>query len=145
MNEERFRIYIAAFLILKKGDEVLVARRKGEWNDGKLSLISGHLDGNETTRQCMIREAQEEAGIILSAQDLQIDFTCHCRFPDREYIFIYLSANQWHGTIENKEPEKCSELLWAQLDKLPEDVLPDVRFALNSIAQGKHYGEFGWN
>lgn len=64
--------------------------------------------------------------------------------PDREYFDIYLRAEKWTGDIANTEPDKCDEIKWFQMDGLPNNILPEVKFALENINKNVHFSEFGW-
>lgn len=144
-GKEQFKIYTAAYLVLKKDNQVLLSKRANTgYQDGNYSLVAGHLDGGETVKDCIIREAQEEAGIILESNDLDVKHVLHCLMPDREYITIFLTANKWMGEIKNLEPEKCSELGWFPLDKLPPNMTPEVGLALKNITKGIFFDEQGW-
>lgn len=142
---ERFKPYAAAYLVLVKDGHVLLLRRFNTgYQDGQYSLVSGHLDGGETTKQCIIREAREEAGIEVHLEDLEVVHFMHRYRPDREYLDIYLRTEKWTGEITNMESDKCDELTWYDLGKLPDNVLPEVQFALENIHKNVHYSEFGW-
>jgi 8-oxo-dGTP pyrophosphatase MutT (NUDIX family) len=68
--KERFKLIPAVYLILRRNDEVLLLRRANTgYQDGKYSLIAGHLDGDELATEGMIREAKEEAGIVIVKED----------------------------------------------------------------------------
>lgn len=140
-----FKIYIAAYLILAKGNEVLCVRRCNTgYQDGKYSFVAGHLDGGETARQAIIREANEEIGITLKPEHLDVVHVMHRYRPDREYIDIYLRTDTWEGDMVNKEPEKCDEILWCPLVALPQPMVPEVSVAMKSIQNSIFYGEYGW-
>ena len=62
----------------------------------------------------------------------------------REYIDMYVRAEKWSGEIQNMEPEKCDELAWYDLDNLPENMVPEVKSALEHIEKGVHYSEIHW-
>src|SRR3989338_3485313 len=144
-KKEKFKPYAAAYLVLVKNGRVLLLRRFNTgYQDGNYSLVAGHLDGGETTKQCIIREASEEAGIVVRPEDLEVVHTMHRLAPDREYFDFYLRAEKWTGDITNMEPDKCDELKWCQIDDLPSNVLPAVKLALGNINKNVHYGEFGW-
>ena len=44
----------------------------------------------------------------------------------------------------NKEPKKCDELKWFPLDRLPDNILPEVKLALENTNKKIFYGEIGW-
>ncbi|MFA6548280.1 MAG: NUDIX domain-containing protein [Candidatus Magasanikbacteria bacterium] len=138
---ERFKPFSAAYLVLEKDGQILLLRRYNTgYKDGGYSLVAGHLDGGETTKQCIIREAYEEAGITLTPEDLEVVHVMHRYRPEREYFDIYLRAKKWSGDITIMEPNKCDELKWSKIDDLPENVLPEVKFAIENIINNVHYG-----
>ena len=144
-KKEHFQIYIAVYLILMKDEKVLLLRRcNTSYQDGNYSLIAGHLDGEETAKQGIIREAKEEANITLHPENLQVAHVMHRLSADREYIHIYLTAKRWDGEIKNLEPEKCDDLQWFSFSALPSNIVPEVKTALENVRDGKFYGEFGW-
>lgn len=144
-NKEKFRAYVAAYLVLHKGGQVLLLRRFNTgYQDGKYSVVAGHLEGRETAEQCIIREAKEEAGITLALEDVNVVHVMHRLSTDREYFDIYLRADRWTGEISNMEPGKCDALTWFSIGDLPDNILPEVKLALTNIDSGKFYGEIGW-
>ena len=132
-KKEQFKIYIAAFLVLEKDGQILLLRRANTgYKDGNYSLVAGHLDGNETAATCIIREAKEEAGVTILPKDISVAHVMHRYSTDREYIDVYLTSNIWTGEIQNMEPDKCDDLGWFSIDNLPDNILPEVKFALES-------------
>jgi 8-oxo-dGTP diphosphatase len=76
--KERFKLIPAVYLLLRQDDEVLLLRRANTgYQDGKYSLIAGHLDGDELATEGMIREAKEEAGITIVKEDLKFVHLAH--------------------------------------------------------------------
>jgi len=62
MSDDRFKVYSAAHLFLTRKDEILLLRRYDTgYEDGNYSVVAGHLDGGESVKRTMVREAQEEA------------------------------------------------------------------------------------
>src|SRR4051812_38201320 len=118
MSTERFRAVVAVHLLLLRGDGVLLLRRSNTGDeDGNYSVIAGHLDGNETATAAMIREAAEEAGIIVAPADLRFVHVMHRKESGEadERIDLFFAATRWRGEPEIGEPEKCSELRWSPL------------------------------
>jgi 8-oxo-dGTP diphosphatase len=145
-EEKRFKFYGAVYLVLVKDEKVLMLRRFNTgYQDGNYSLVAGHLDDGETMKQGIIREAKEEAGIVVKPEDLEIVHIMH-RFDgvDRYYFDVFLRASQWLGDVTNMEPDKCDDLKWFALGELPNNIVPEVKFALNNINADIPFGEFGW-
>jgi 8-oxo-dGTP diphosphatase len=146
--KDYFKIIPAVYVVLKKGDEILLLRRyKTGYLDGNYSLPAGHIDGNEPAIMAAIREANEEVGINLKPGDLKLVHTLHrtSDIPNRhERIDLFFRADKWQGEVKNNEPEKCDELLWTRIDKLPENMVPEVRYALEKIAASTTYSDFSF-
>ncbi len=141
---ERFTLRAAVYLLLVKEGKVLLLRRSNTgWRDGQYTLPAGHVDGNSPIRAELCREAKEELGIILEPSDLDFMHVMHQR-DNAEYVDFYFLATNWQGEPRNCEPEKCDDMLWAPLDELPENTVPNVRQALAAHASGSAYSEFGW-
>jgi 8-oxo-dGTP diphosphatase len=150
MAKDRFKIVPASYLVLMRDDKILLLRRFNTgFQDGKYGLVSGHLEGNETFRQCMIREAKEEAGLDLSVNDLEIVHAMHRNerlnpIEIRERIDIFFKVSNWNGEPQNIEPDKCDDLSWFSLDNLPENTISYIKSALEYINKNIFYSEFGW-
>jgi 8-oxo-dGTP pyrophosphatase MutT (NUDIX family) len=144
-DKERFKPYAATYLVLIKDGKVLLMQRANTgYQDGNYGLVSGHFDGGETAKQCIIREAKEEAGITVSPEDLEVVHIMHRYWPEREYFDVYLRAEKWSGEITNMEHNKCDGLRWFKIDDLPKNLIPELKFALENIKNNAPYGEFGW-
>lgn len=139
----------ASYLVLFKENKTLLLRRfQTGYEDGKYSVVAGHVDPGENFTQCMIREAKEEAGITLHRKDLRV---CHIMHrdshwaDDRERVEVFFTCDKWEGEITNMEPEKCDDLTWFDLDHLPENMIPYITKALHYISEGIPYSEYGWS
>jgi 8-oxo-dGTP pyrophosphatase MutT (NUDIX family) len=146
MNKERFKIIFAVNLLLRRGNKILLLRRANTgYQDGNYNLIAGHVDGDELATSAMVREAYEEAGIIIDAKDLKFVHIAHRLMrndPGQERIGLFFEAQKWDGEITNLEPEKCDDLSWHSIDDLPDNVIPFLRIVLRDIENGISYSEF---
>lgn len=52
-------------LLLRKGNEILLAMKKRDFGVGKYNGIGGKLEENETPEMAMLRETKEEINVIL--------------------------------------------------------------------------------
>jgi len=132
--------------LIRDGRVLLTRRQNTGFADGQLSTIAGHVEADEGVVGSAIREAREEAGVEIAPEDLEVATTMHRRTgqPGHERVDFFLTAHSWRGEPRNCEPAKCSELVWARLDALPEDVIPYVRRALEDVQCGVHFDTWGW-
>jgi 8-oxo-dGTP pyrophosphatase MutT (NUDIX family) len=144
-SSERFLIRAAVYLLLLKKNSLLLARRFNTgWMDGKYSLIAGHIDGKEPVSKAMIREAKEEAGITIAKNNLLPATVIHRYYPDQEYIDFFFVAKKWSGTPRIKEPNKCDDMAWFPLNKLPDNLLPYIKEAILNFQNKIPFFESGW-
>jgi len=138
----------ASYLYLERENKILLLKRKNTgYQDGFYSLIAGHVEQGENFTDCLIREAREEAGIILEPDDVRVVHTLYRNdSPDfsNQRMDVFFTADSWEGTLTNREPEKCEELLWCDRNNLPDNIIPYIREVLDHIAEGKTFSERGW-
>lgn len=131
---KRFKLHAAVFLILKKGNKVLLQRRfQTGHQDGNYGLISGHLEGDEPAIQTLAREAKEEAGTIVNHRDLELKHVMHKRGDPAEYINLFYSSSTWKGKPQIMEKDKCDDLSWFPIDKLPKNTIAYIKKAIENI------------
>jgi 8-oxo-dGTP diphosphatase len=140
----RFQFVSAAHLFLTQGDKILLSRRYHTgYEDGKYSVVAGHLDGGEQVKTAMIREAREEIGIKIQETNLSVVQVMHRLSSDERFDF-FLHADQWEGIISNMEPDKCDHLAWFPIHQLPENLIPYVRKAIQNFQLGIWFDSFGF-
>jgi len=146
MSKKYFKFVSAVHIFLVKNHEILLLKRKNTgYEDGKYSVIAGHLNGDETDREAAIREAKEEAGISISLKDIKLVHIMHRKGNDFERIDWFFTVKKWKGTPTIMEKDKCSELNWYSLDILPLNIIPYVKLAILNRKKRKVYSEFDWN
>jgi len=146
VKKERFKLIPAVFLIFRRGDEVLLLRRANTgYQDGKYGLVAGHLDGDELATDGIIREALEEAGVVVKPSDIRFVHVAHRLSrgsPGQERVDVFFETHAWHGEITNMEPEKCDDLSWHSVDHLPKNTIPVVKQILQRVANNVFYSEY---
>jgi 8-oxo-dGTP pyrophosphatase MutT (NUDIX family) len=135
---ERFCLAAAVYGVLRDGDRVLLLRRAGSgYHDGELSLPAGHLDGGEDALSGLVRELREELTIGVDRDTCRLALVMH-RPPeapgDHEYLDLFFAVTRWDGVPAIGEPDKCSELVWANSASLPADTIGYIRAALDAAA-----------
>ncbi|MDR2760536.1 MAG: NUDIX domain-containing protein [Rickettsiales bacterium] len=145
MSGEKFKLYAASYLILKNDNQLLLSLRQNTmFMDGYYSLVAGHFDGNEPASRACLREAEEEANIKLTPKDIKAVHIMNRKSPSREYMDVYFLAENYKEEIKNMEPEKCGGLEWFEIDKLPNNTAPYIKFVLENYSKGIFYSEWEW-
>ncbi|MFE1973413.1 methyltransferase domain-containing protein [Streptomyces hygroscopicus] len=136
-------------LILRRGDEVLLARRANTgYADGLLHAPSGHVEDGEDVRAALLRETAEEIGITLAPDEVRAVLVMQHKAPTGAartgwFFEAELGApgRPGEGGREpvNREPEKCSELGWFPLDALPDDMVAYCRAGLDAYRTGRRF------
>lgn len=123
--EKRNKIPITVQIVLEKGEDILLMKRKNTgYADGQYCLPGGHVEANEEIRKALAREAKEEIGITIKSQDMEFYKVLNRKVNEQqEYIDFIFKAKKWTGKIQNIEKEKCEEIKWINKNKLPANIL----------------------
>lgn len=142
MKKGRFKLIPAVYLVLIEDDKILLSRRYNTgYFDNNYSFPAGHLDGGETLKQAMIREAIEEIGITLNPEDLELAHTMNRKMPDNERVDFFFTARKWQGEPKIMEPEKCDDLRWFTFNNLPGNIIPYIKQVIDSLSSNTIYSE----
>ena len=140
----RFQLKSAVHLfIIHDGNILLLRRFNTGYQDGNYSVVAGHLNGGEKVISAAIREAQEEAGILIQEKDVEIVQVMH-RLSDDERIDFFVTVFAWEENIINNEPDKCDDLRWFPLDQLPINMVAYVQQAIRNYNDNIWFDSFGW-
>ncbi len=144
MKAARNNAVTASYLFLRRGSEILLARRcNTHYQDGNYQVPAGHVDAGELPTEALIREAKEEIGIDIKRSDIRF---VHASFrPKHDHtgdrVDYFFEVTTWSGEIINAEPQKCDDLKWCELDTLPENMSPHIRIAIEAYTKGQYYSE----
>ncbi|WP_194835593.1 NUDIX domain-containing protein [Nocardia sp. XZ_19_369] len=141
-----FRSVIGVQLLLTKGDRVLLARRRNtEFGDGEWNAPGGRLDAGEDVLTAVIREAEEEIGVQVAREHVRMVASMHIQSPPGQALIVFIfQADTWSGEPWNREPERCSELRWFDVDDIPDDTILSTRAGLDMFRNNEHFGLYGW-
>ncbi|MDR3126744.1 MAG: NUDIX domain-containing protein [Rickettsiales bacterium] len=143
--KDRHKFCAAAYLVVLNGGKVLCGKRKNTgYFDGSYGLPSGHIEAGEAATAAVLREAREEAGIILRPEDIKFSHMVMYKRDGLEYFDIFFKTENYKGGIENMEPHKCESLDWLDIRRLPANVAPEVGAALENMLRGNYYSELGF-
>lgn len=137
---ERLKLKVAVYLFLIKDDKILLARRfQTGWQDGNYGVPAGHLEAGEGVIDALLRETKEESDVILKPEDVELTHTMH---RQGRYIDLFFTAKKWSGEPQIMEKDKCDDMQWFPLANLPENMVPSVRFAIESYQKGITFSDF---
>ena len=93
----------------------------------------------------MIRELEEEVGIIATDLHISISQQSMNRDDGMTYFNTFFEINNYTGVLSNKETDKCSELIFLSLDALKDEkVVPYALHALECVRDGQIFSEIRW-
>jgi 8-oxo-dGTP pyrophosphatase MutT (NUDIX family) len=142
---DRYRSCIDVHLILRAGDRVLLGERRNTgFCDGFFHLPSGHLEDGESAISALVREAEEEIGVVVEPADARFVHLMHHRTNEGR-VALFFEVGRWRDEPENREPRKCAGLQWFPIGDLPVRITPYVNDALRNYAAGLGYSERGWS
>lgn len=145
-KEKRDFYRVGVLLFIEKGGKVLLGRRKNTgYMDGRFCPPGGHLDMGESLSHAAAKEAKEEIGISIAESDLKMINVVQKIEEGRDVVLIFtMKPRRWRGRILNMEPDRCSELRWFRVDRLPKETIPYVRHVIKNIRDKVFYSEYGW-
>lgn len=143
MSSEKFNFLVAVHAFFIKDNQLLLLQRYNTgFRDGYFSIPAGHVDGGEKIASAVKREIFEETGVTIMDDSNPAHVMHRIVSETEERIDYFFIVDTWYGEPRNTEPEKCSMLLWADIDSLPENVIPYIRYAWKQIQEKKFFSEF---
>ncbi|WP_433006245.1 NUDIX hydrolase [Kribbella sp. CA-294648] len=138
---DRFQVIPAAYVALRRGDQVLLLLRAGTgYMDGFWAVPAGHVEKDESVLAAAIREVREEVGVEIDPADLTPVTAMHRTggngLPIDERVDFFFTATRFAGEPRLMEPGKASGLGWFSLDALPDPVVPHELRVLNGLRDG---------
>jgi 8-oxo-dGTP pyrophosphatase MutT (NUDIX family) len=108
--------------------------------DGHWATLAGHVDPGESVHEAAVREAAEEAGIVVDPADL-VPLTVLHRFERggpavEQRVDVFFSTTRWTGVPKVREADKAAAMGWFALTELPEPMVPHERLVLDTLASG---------
>ncbi|MNB61156.1 NADH pyrophosphatase [compost metagenome] len=127
-------VRVGVAVIMMRGNQILLGKRKGSHGAGSYSVPGGHLEFGETVGTCARREVFEETGIVLGEQLFQGGFTNDIFAEEgKHYATLFVVSKSSVGTAHNLEPEKCEGWYWYDLDNLPSPLFLPLQNYMDKI------------
>jgi 8-oxo-dGTP pyrophosphatase MutT (NUDIX family) len=138
---------VGVHLYLERDGQVLLGLRHPDsaYSGGSWHVLAGHCEA-EAASACLVREAYEEAELVIESADVELVHTVHTREQptDPPRVQLFFRALRWEGEPKLREPDKCVQWEWWNVKDLPEPIVPYTRAAIEGIQAGRTYTELGW-
>ena len=117
----------AVHMIIMNNDKLLIQKRKGTklW-PGYYALPAGYIDVGENQYEALVREAKEELNIEINPKDITNSYVVlrrnYFEIDGKKlepYIDFYFEISKYQGVPSIVEQDKCDELIWADINDLP--------------------------
>jgi len=128
---------IATLLFVVKDGKILLAEKKIGFGQGLLNGVGGKVERGETVEHAMIREAEEEVGVVPTVfEKVAInDFEVYYRGEVCYFVTHIFIASEFKGKPVESEEMKP---MWVDLDKIPYDKMwSDDQFWLPRVLAGE--------
>jgi 8-oxo-dGTP pyrophosphatase MutT (NUDIX family) len=117
---------------------ILLGRKKRGFGYGKHNGLGGKVRPDETPVRTIVREVEEEAGVIVSPDTLRsagsvtFRFPCNPAFDHHVHVFV---TTVWEGKV--RESAEMAPV-WFPIAKIPYDLMwDDDRYWLPFVLSGK--------
>ena len=133
-SPEVFMITPIVFIMLirtidnKKQIYLQLKKSTGLW-----TLPGGHLEDGETSKAATVRETEEEIGVDINRNDLRLRYIAQIKDAIGQRVIFFHETSSWRGEPYNKEPEKCDDVNWFNVDDLPENMNANTKRCLEEI------------
>ena len=113
------RPYVGVGVIVMKGDQVLLLRRRNSHGDGTWSSPGGHLEYGESPEECAIRETREETGVIIADVTFRAITNDLFEAEEKHYVTIWMEGRYVSGEPRINSQREMSEVGWFSWNALP--------------------------
>ncbi len=137
MNE---RPKVGVGLLIIKDGKVLLGKRKGAHGAGEYAGFGGHLEGQETFEDGVLRELAEEGGTDIHVNNLRMICVTNLRkYAPKHYVDIGFVAEWISGEPKVMEPDKIESWEWHDIDNLPEPLFGVIDNYVEAYKTGRMY------
>jgi 8-oxo-dGTP pyrophosphatase MutT (NUDIX family) len=130
-----YRLSLKVRLILFNQGKILLLKQT-KLNGGNYTLVGGNVELGETSKEALVRECQEEAGITVLESDLRLVHVLQKTGSNNQRLVLYFKAFRWEGELLRNEPLKFRAAEWHDLHKLPKNLTGTIKRVLKDYKEG---------
>ncbi len=113
-------------IIITRGNDLLLVRRRHVHGDGTWSTPGGHLDFGESPETCAVREAREETSVEISEPRFVAITSDVFESESKHYITLWLTAAHVSGEARAAAADELSQVGWFDRSTLPTPLVPPL-------------------
>jgi len=138
MSQKYEKFYVGVNVFVVKDNKLLLGKRKNVYGAGFWGLPGGHLEHKESMKVAAERELKEETG--LCAVEFEFVNLVNDTRQDEHYLQVgFLAKNVDAGNVELREPDKCEEWKWFDLDNLPKNIFVGHIEQIKAFKEKKYF------
>ncbi|MER5996256.1 NUDIX domain-containing protein [Streptomyces viridosporus] len=146
--EPHLLIADVAQVLLRSHGAALCVRRKPDaaLAPGQLTVVGGHLESGEPLDYAARREAKEETGVLINAEQQEFCGLIHHHESGSGLgrITAVFVARSWTGEPYNAEPDKHEGLFWVPMERPAPDCHPYTAAIFHMLTNGSSYRATDW-
>jgi 8-oxo-dGTP diphosphatase len=131
-KDSNVRPAVGVGVMVRRGNEVLLGRRRGAHGEGTFGWPGGGLGFGETLAGAVAREALEEASLVVIGQPRLICVSNVVEYG-RHYLDMEFEVSEFEGEPKVNEPQFIESWNWYSLDALPGPLFKPCQLALESL------------
>ncbi|MFF9143171.1 NUDIX domain-containing protein [Streptomyces albogriseolus] len=147
-REPHLLIADVAQVLLRSNGAALSVHRKPDaaFVPGQLTVVGGHLQAGEPLDHAARREAREEAGVLISAEQQEFCGLIHHHDAEGglDRITSVFVAQSWRGEPYNAEPDKHEGLFWVPMERPSPECHPCTATIFHMLTHGPSYRATNW-
>jgi len=136
--------YVIGFVFDQKmGKVVLIVKNRPAWQAGLLNGVGGHIEVGETPIAAMVREFEEEAGVVTPPS--LWDYVLTLRFPYAELEVFAAKSDYVCSAVQSMTDE---QVVVAELDSLPvvvENLPPLIELSRQRLTDREGVAPVAWS
>ena len=137
--KNKIKITVGVQTIVLNDNRILLGKRKNVFHGGNWGLPGGQLEPRETIFQAAKRELEEETGLI--AQKMKVICVTDPTKESNFHMQIGVLVMQYSGSPIIKEPNKCSDLSFFDMNSLPRPLFLSSIAILKNFSNNSFYTE----
>ena len=119
------RVHVAVAVIVSPQRQILIARRSDDQHQGGLwEFPGGKIEAGETTSQALIRELNEEVGLVTQVEQMSPLVEILFDYPDKQVCLDVLWVDVDVQALDQAHGAEGQPIAWVGWDKLSDYDFP---------------------